>query len=189
LYLINELPEGDRNNLRKVMRYLEEKIIIESLTQPTDMDELRREIGIYPEVERVKIQPLRQSSASLPQSRLKIPVKKTDIEEEEIKFLRKKVEKDDPEVVQAFVEMEELRKLIDKPLVEIYKREIEGTQPNRFMPIRVLSEFLENGDFNANELALFAKLVKRIVNYNKGSIERVLTCLYIESELSKKYKL
>jgi hypothetical protein len=71
LYLITELPEEDRNNVRKVMRKLEERIIIESLTQPSDTDELR--------------------------------------------------------------------KLIDKPLSEIYEREVSDKPRNRFMPIRKLS--------------------------------------------------
>ena len=172
------------------MRHLEERILIESLTQPTDMDELRREIVTDRKVERIQIQPARQSNVYTPQGRIRIPVKRIEDEKEIIVPSKPKKEvKNDPQVIHAFAEVDELRKLIDKPLSEIYEREVSDKPKNKFMPIRKLSEFLENSEFDANELALLSKLVQQIVKFNKGSIERVLACLYIESELSKKYQL
>jgi hypothetical protein len=49
--------------------------------------------------------------------------------------------------------------------------------------------YLERSEFDANELTLLAKLIQQIIKCNKGSIERVLTYLYIESEISKKHQL
>ena len=191
MYLLEQLPENERNDVRKVMRYLEERILIESLYQPTDMVELRKEIGLPTEDTKTKIRKPTKKDSRIAKKQIDIykkTVESESLDNSEI-MIPRKVNIDDPQVAYAFSEMDELRKLIDKPFSEIYKREISGVPKNRFMPIRMLKEFLELGDFDANELAFLTKLIKQIVQYNKGSIERVLTCLYIELELSKKYQL
>ena len=178
-------PEEKTNLLREriaLSRLLEERLVIEQITTlGVDLEEIKREI----KTGRITVTPEFSSPSKSSYSGSKVI---EDQLKQKTKQRKIKVESS-PQVINALNEMQELRTLINKPFSDIYKQELSNVSKNKFVPIRKLREFLETQDFNANELALLTKLVKQIVKYNKGSIERVLTALFIESEISRKYQV
>ena len=162
--------EEERNKLireRMVLkRILEERKIIDQITsEKTDVFEVMREI----KEEKITLGTKRKTSYARIDE-LQTP---KSIEKGQIIIIP-------PEVEQTF---DEIRQLISIPLTQLYEKQIPEQSPNKFTSIRKLSEFLEKGEFNAEEIALLRTLIRKIVEKNEGSLEKVLLALLVESKI------
>ncbi len=87
-------------------------------------------------------------------------------------------------VLRVMKELDERKKLMNTPIAEVYKDiAIDDEPPNKYYAIRKMSEFLEEEEFSAEEIAMLRTLMKRIIKKHEGSKEELLLSLYVEEKL------
>ena len=168
-YLDKYSTERERERIR---RELEVKKLLEEQNNPADLEEIKREI--HGEI--IQIGNMKIHLHPIPKRKKAKLEKSIQSKIESAKEIQEERRKEEMEF--ALREIKSLRQLLTIPLAEIYDIDIPE-KPNRYSATRMLSEKILESELDGNEIALFTKLIRRILK-SKGK-EDLLLSLYIES--------